>query len=103
MHIKQVNSNALTMQNIGWAKCIAPLHMLVTYGTSTNFCIVLYCIVMHLQFHFEESAFDQLDEDRLSKLKKDAIPCVIAECLPKRQRFSTNNDVRSQKCDSQIC
>jgi hypothetical protein len=86
VHIKQVNSNALTMQNIGWAKCIAPLPMLVTYGTSTNFCIVyycivmhlqfhfeesaLYCIVMHLQFHFEESAFDQLDGDCLPKLKR---------------------------------
>ena len=91
------------MQNIGWAKCIAPLPMLITYGTSTNFYIVLYCIVMHLQFHFEESAFDQLDGDCLPKLKKDAIPCVIAECLPKRPRFSADNDVRSQICDSQIC
>jgi len=50
-------------------------------------------LVMHFQFLFEESAFDQSHEDRLPKLKTDAIPCDIADHLPKRPRLSTDNAV----------
>jgi hypothetical protein len=53
---------------------------------------VFYCIVIHLQFHFEENSFEQCDEDRLPKLKKDVIPCVMADSQPKRPRLCTDND-----------
>lgn len=54
---------------------------------------------MHLKFSFEESASDQRNKDCLQKLKKDAVPCVIAESQPKRPRLSTDNDVVPKNAD----